>query len=238
MVHRKLLDDGTVVGIILAGGNGTRFGSRSPKQLAEVAGVPILGHTLHRLDSQGLAELVLASNEEYRWEIEEIARTHLVRTPHRIVSGGATRNESVANCVEEIDRENIKVILHDGVRPLVTSEVLQRVVRGLDKHRSVLPVVPSADPLVEVRQGIVEAFASRAVVMRGQSPQGFWLKDLVDALPRLREPSGFTTVYEVLCSIIDGFDVGVVDGDPENVKVTLPIDRVIVGQLLLDWDRR
>jgi 2-C-methyl-D-erythritol 4-phosphate cytidylyltransferase len=231
------MTDCSVVAVVLAGGVGSRFGDDSPKQLSTLAGHPIIHHALYRLDRCGAFDRVLVvGNPVWRHEISETASRAIQCTKWDYVDGGRTRNESVSAAVEALDLVEAKVLVHDSVRPLVTSALVHRVIDALDRGRAVLPVIPSVDPVVELKpDGTVAAFASRQTHVRGQSPQGFWLSDLRQAFVAdggaIDET--FTTIYELLLSKVDGVEVATVEGDLNNLKITLPIDRMVAGQLLL-----
>lgn len=233
-------DGPAIAAIVLAGGVGSRFGDGSPKQLTTLAGYPVLHHTLHRLDSyRAFDHLVVAGNPDWRDEIRDVA-THAVQvTSWTYVDGGASRNASVAAAVAALDLPEAKVLVHDSVRPLVTRELVARVTGALDGSRAVLPVIPSVDPLVVVEaDGTVSGFDSRQTHMRGQSPQGFWLSDLREAFARdgSAPVDAFSTIYELLLDRLPATTVTTVEGELNNLKITLPIDRVIAGQLLLQQE--
>lgn len=225
--------------IVLAGGTGSRFGSGTPKQLIRLAGHPILHHTLRRFDDPELiAGIYLPANVLWKSEIQDIATSAVTNVPLTVVDGGADRNESIRNAVEVMPDYNSKVLVHDGVRPLVPADLISRVVQELDHARSVLPVIQSADPLAVIDGSRVTRFESRERTFRGQSPQGFYLDDLrstfqpeYDVLTR-----GMTTLFEAIAVVDPELEIGVVEGDVNNLKITLPVDHMIAGRLLLEFD--
>lgn len=231
------VDHPGAIAVVLAGGIGSRFGDDSPKQLSNLAGHPILHHTLHRLDRlESIDHIVVVGNASWRDEIAETSAMAIQRASWNHVDGGRIRNESVAAAIATLDQAEAKVLVHDSVRPLVNGVLVDRVIAALDRHRAVLPVIPSVDPVVAIdSDGMAVAFESRLTHMRGQSPQGFWLSDLRSAFATDDEhlDESFTTIYELLLSRIEGLKVATVEGDLNNLKITMPIDRVIAGQLLL-----
>lgn len=225
------------VAIVVAGGQGSRFGSGVPKQLVNLGGHPILHHTLRRLDeASAVTGVIIAANREWQTEIAEIAEYSLRKTPHVVVDGGSSRNESILSALEPLATldQNLPILVHDAVRPFIKDEIISRVLEGLREHRAVIPVVASADPLVRVSGDTVVAFEERTEVYRGQSPQGFYLGDLKRAFSNRDDLGSYATAFEVLRSHDPEIAIGYVDGDMDNIKITTPVDHVIAGQLLLE----
>lgn len=226
----------SVNAVILAGGVGSRFSSGAPKQLANLAGHPILHHTVRRFaDCRFIDSLFIAANPEWHDQIERIVRRAVHDKPWVLVDGGESRNDSVHAAVDSMADVEARVLVQDGVRPLVSEELILRVVERLETARSVVPVIPSADPLVLVDGTRVGHVVSRETHMRGQSPQGFWLSDLRAAFCSGQQNSAgdYSTLFEFLAARIEGFETQTVDGEFSNIKVTMPVDRMIAGQILL-----
>jgi len=229
-----------VVAVILAGGTGSRFGGPTPKQLARLAGHPVLHHTLHRFDEPTLIDsVVVVANTEWISEILDACESALRAVPFIVADGGQSRNESVRNALQALnDYAAARVLVHDGVRPLVTRSLIERVAEELRRERCVIPVVPSVDPIVVVEKQRAVAFGDRSAVYRGQSPQGFLLEDLrrvfCDDTSNSREVLAAPTIYEVLMRATPGLIPKVIDGDLSNIKITMPVDHMIAGRLLLE----
>lgn len=225
-----------VVAVVLAGGSGSRFGADIPKQLVDLAGQPILYHALRAFDDAGLADLVvIPANPAWYPEIAKIASQALRHVQYTVVDGGVARNASVANSLAVIPFEEAKVLVHDGVRPLVSAELILRVSNGLDSAACVIPTIPSIDPVVRVddRDGRVTKFLARSSTLRGQSPQGFWLGNL----RRIFETEAIVadsrdTIFELILDYDPATNIRHVQGDLNNVKVTMPVDRAIATAIL------
>ena len=225
------------VAVVVAGGQGSRFGSDIPKQLVSLAGYPILHHTLRKFEeAASVSYVVVVANPDWNAEIVDIANYALRRTPHHVVDGGPSRNSSVARAIAElldVAGETL-VLVHDGVRPFANEDVILRVAKALEQFRAVIPVIPSADPLVSIDGESVRGFEKRSEVVRGQSPQGFILDDLRRAFASGRSIDDFETLFELLLSVDPGITIGHVAGDMHNIKITTPIDRAIAGQIIMD----
>jgi 2-C-methyl-D-erythritol 4-phosphate cytidylyltransferase len=228
-----------VVSVVLAGGVGSRFGDDVPKQLADLAGRPILYHALRAFDDESLADLVvIPANPAWYAEIKSIAEDALRRVQYTIVEGGDARNTSVAYALTAIPFDQAKVLIHDGVRPLVTSSLIRRVTLALDTASCVIPAIPSIDPVIRVGKRTVKEFYPRSDTLRGQSPQGFWLtqlREVFQAQDTVAESRD--TVFELLLDFNPGAVLHHVAGDLNNIKVTMPIDRAVATAILSQLDR-
>jgi 2-C-methyl-D-erythritol 4-phosphate cytidylyltransferase len=226
-----------VIVIVLAGGMGTRLGRATPKQLLYLGGEPILERTLRRFaDGRRFQTVAVVANSEWIEEIEKISVRALAgRANFRVVAGGRSRNESVWNAVQMFNEEaNIRCLVHDGVRPLVTDRLINSVLDALLRARAVIPIVDAVDPLFRVVNGRVISVEARTEVFRGQSPQGFWLHDLRFALSQvgIQDMGKFSTLYEVLQSTCPEVEIASVQGELQNLKITQGVDMMTAEQIL------
>lgn len=205
--------------IIVAGGSGTRMGADLPKQFIELDGKPILMHTLdalYEVDSEMQLILVLPESQMEYWE--ELCRKHHWTVPHLLANGGATRFLSVKSGLEKASGELVGV--HDGVRPFVTTDMLDRCFETAAAKRASVPVVPIVQSLRVVSvngNSAVNRDEFRAV----QTPQCFQTSVLKDAFAKTQKTdySDDATVVE-----LSGVPITLVEGDEENIKVTTPFD--------------
>ena len=164
--------------IILAGGDGNRFGGEQPKQFVRLAGDAILLRTLRRLHGAAIGRLVVVSHPRWIDETSRlIAEAGLPASMDiLVVAGGATRNESTRNGLAALDGSDDDIVLvHDAVRPLLPLEVIQRAIEPIISGRADATdtVIPSADTLVIVDGEDVVEIPDRARYRRGQTPQTF-----------------------------------------------------------------
>lgn len=234
-------DTSPTVAIILAGGAGSRFGGPNPKQLVSLAGQPILAHTLRKFSTNdaSIDMAVIVGNADWELEIKEVCERNFGKQQYQLVSGGESRNASVHAAVDALyGYDEARVLIHDGVRPLVSKELISRVTNSLSGAGCVMPVIPSVDPIVQVSEGMVIDFQDRSSYYRGQSPQGFWLTDLRHAFKKAEETFGsdgpFSTVYELVRFSDPDFVIRTVPGDLNNLKITMPVDHLMAGRLLLE----
>ena len=215
--------------IIVAGGKGLRMGGELPKQFIPLHGKPVLMHTLevfHCWDSSAQLVLVIPKEHQSYWDM--LCRELNCEVPHRTVDGGETRFHSVQNGLREVvDCDLIGV--HDGVRPMVTPEVIEACFRAAEEKGAAIPVVPLIETIRE-RTGEQNRSVDRNDFWIVQTPQVFCRDWLLDAYNQPYRP-GFTddaTVVE--CS---GKTIHPVEGNVENIKITTPLDLVVAEKLLL-----
>ena len=216
--------------IIVAGGSGTRMGADRPKQFLLLRGEPVLLHTLRRFADPALAVreivLVLPADQVDIWQ--GLCAQFSVDIPHRLVTGGATRWASVkAGLAALKEHHEGLVAVHDGVRPLVSRQVVERTYAAAATHAAAAAAVMPKDSVRLVSQhGSAAQNRSRLRLM--QTPQTFEI-DLLRrayAMPELASFTDDATVVDDLCR------VQLVDGDYRNLKITTPEDLVVAEALL------
>lgn len=218
--------------VIVAGGRGVRFGEAGPrKQFRELAGVPVAARACRPfLDAPGVEVVILVVPPDVAAEPPGWVR----RLEVTVTAGGAERRDSVARGLAELPGGVATVLVHDGVRPLVTLDLVERVLSAAAGGSGAIPVLPLRDTVKEVREdGTVLRTLERSRLRRVQTPQGF----PVEALRRAHREVGAdvpATDDASLCEAA-GLEVRTVAGEPENLKVTTPEDLARAARIL---DRR
>ena len=162
--------------IVLAGGDGNRFGGELPKQFVRLAGDAILLRTLRRLSALPMDRIVVVSHARWLTETRRIVESAGLGVETLVVAGGTTRNESTRSGLAALGADdNDVVVVHDAVRPLVPVEVFQRSIEPVASGRADATdtVIPSADTLVIVEGEEVVEIPDRSRYRRGQTPQVF-----------------------------------------------------------------
>lgn len=223
--------------IVLAGGDGNRFGGEMPKQFIRLAGEPILLRTVRALAAASFDDLVIVAHPSWLAETEALVATAGLDLPIRVVAGGATRNESTRSGLEALGAaEDDVVLVHDAVRPLVPLEVILRALEPVVSGRadSTDTVIPSADTLVIIEDDQVIEIPERGRYRRGQTPQVFRMATLTAAY-RAAEQAGDLSATDD-CSLVlrhvPGARLLAVAGDEVNVKITTRIDMVMADRML------
>jgi 2-C-methyl-D-erythritol 4-phosphate cytidylyltransferase len=227
-----------VIVIIPAAGLGTRMAppskaSKTPsKQFTELGGTPILIHTLRRFAaSSPISEIVVALRKDEIPGFRERLQTEaadVLRKKVDLVEGGEHRQHSVANALGAIAAEADDIILiHDAVRPFVTPEIIEAVIRGAEKFGAAIAGLPAVDTIKKVERtadgALITATIPREHVVMAQTPQGFRYHALKKAFDEARA-DGFIGTDEASLLERSGHEVAVVMGSPKNIKITTPGD--------------
>lgn len=217
--------------IIVAGGKGERMGANTPKQFLELKGKPILMHTIEKFRSafQDI-EIILAlpENQIDFWE-ELCVLHHFPFSPNRVVKGGKTRFESVKNALTQVTKKSV-VAIHDGVRPLVSTETLNSCFTVAEEKGNAIPVVEVIDSLrhVSKQEGTNKA-VTRSCYKAVQTPQCFSSELILKAYEQEFNPA-FTDDASVVERL--GDTINLVDGNIENIKITTQQDLLLAEALL------
>jgi len=221
--------------IIPAAGSGTRVGAGRPKQFLELAGAPILVHTLRRFDGcPDIEALIVALPEGEIDNFSAILGSAGLSKPVRLVVGGRERSDSIRNALEEARTFAPEVVVvHDAVRPFVTSAQITSVVERAGVVGAAILALPATDTIKEVEDGLVRQTLDRRRIYRAQTPQAFRF----DLLWRANEAARSDGVAAALATddslLVErlGEPVAVIVGSPNNIKITTPEDLVIAASL-------
>jgi len=215
--------------IIVAGGSGQRMGSTTPKQFLLLDDVPVLMHSI-RAFSQSTSgmEIILVLPEAHISTWDMLCSEHNFSIPHLRVAGGNTRGDSVKNGLDAIAAAKGVVAVHDGVRPLVSKEIISKGFILASKGHNAVPCTEITDSL---RQITTEGSTpiDRSMIRRIQTPQCFPLNVLRKAY---QSPSfrNFTDDAQLVESL--GFAITLFEGSPENLKITTALDLHLASLLL------
>jgi 2-C-methyl-D-erythritol 4-phosphate cytidylyltransferase len=214
--------------LIVAGGVGSRMGAELPKQFIELAGKPILVWTIRRFldfDPETDLVLVLPASQFERWQ--QISDQFQLAGKISLVSGGETRFQSVKNGLDAISGDGI-VFIHDGVRPLVSHETLQNCFQTALEKGNALPVSPVVESLRQIDAG-ASRHIDRSAYRLVQTPQTFHTSLIKKAYQQTE--NDFFTDDASVCEAT-GIQIHLVDGNPENIKITNPMDLRVAEALL------
>jgi len=226
--------------ILPAAGLGTRMAplaapgkkSAPSKQFTELAGTPILIHTLRKFAAvPQVTEIWVALRRSeisgFRARLEQEA-PDVLRKKVEFVEGGEQRQQSVANALHAISASPEDIVLvHDAVRPLVTAEIIEDVLRAAEKHGAAIAGLPAVDTVKQVERkpegAVIHTTVPRASVVLAQTPQGFRYELLKKAFDDAAA-DGFLGTDEASLLERAGIPVAVVMGSPRNLKITAPAD--------------
>jgi len=212
--------------IIVAAGQGTRFGSDLPKQFLLLCGRPILAHTLLRFEqAEPITAVALVAATEWRSYIErEILTRFQIKKCRHLVSGGAHRQDSVWAGLQALNpAAGSVVVVHDAVRPLFSLALLARVLAGCEQAEGCIPGLPPKDTVKEVAVHNVVRTVNRDQLRLAQTPQAFRAHALKQAFQRARQENFYATDEAGLIEHLGGKVVWV-EGEEKNLKITTPSD--------------
>lgn len=214
----------TLAAILVAAGRGSRAGGEKPKQWQMLAGRPVAAHALAAFRARPeFARIILVIHPDDRTEAEAIAGTA------RIVTGGATRAQSVRNALTALEGQDIsRVLIHDAARPCLTAELITRLVAALEMSAAAAPALAVTDALWRGQDGKVTGVQPREGLFRAQTPQAFHFAPILAA----HRAHGGEASDDVEVARAAGLDVTIVEGEEENLKLTWPGDFVRAARIL------
>ena len=217
--------------IIVAGGKGARMGTTLPKQLLTLNNLPILMHTIELFHSHPAVTeepvVVLPPDQLSNWR--QLIKQYNFSVPHELTEGGASRFQSVRNGLKKVPRGAI-VGIHDGVRPLVSGDVIEKTYRLARQHDAVVPVIKPAETLRKINEnGSGSSTVNRDNYLLVQTPQVF-KSDLIKEAYQSEPNEKFTDDASVVEQA--GYQIYLTDGNKENIKITTPFDLLLAETLM------
>ncbi|GGT08328.1 bifunctional cytidylyltransferase/SDR family oxidoreductase [Streptomyces chromofuscus] len=230
--------------VILAGGTGRRVGLSIPKQLLKIAGKAVIEHTLTTFEkADSIDDVVVLMTPGYVPDVEKIVAGAGLKKVTRIIEGGCTRNETTERAIAALgeglaEDEDLNVLFHDAVRPLLSQRVIDDCVAALERYQAVDVAIPSADTVIVTRthgeEGeFITEIPDRSRLRRGQTPQAFRLSTIKRAYEVAAGDPNFqaTDDCSVVLRYLPDVPIHVVAGDEYNMKVTQPVDVFIADKL-------
>lgn len=213
--------------IVVAGGKGLRMGASVPKQFLLLSGKPLLMHTLeafYKTDPEIKLILVLPESQQDYWK--ELCVKYDFKLPYQIASGGDTRFDSVRSGMVLIEDDGL-VAIHDGVRPFVNADLIERGFDAAERFGAAIPVVQLTESIRKL-DGETSFSVHRETFRSVQTPQTFRV-DLLKKAYLLSYMESFTDDASVVEAA--GYKVELIEGNPENIKITTTIDLLMAEQM-------
>lgn len=222
------------IAVILAGGVGERLGMSTPKQFFKVAGKMVVEHTVDVFErNPRIDEIAIVSNPMLISDFENIVLRNKWRKVKKILKGGKERYDSSLSAIRAYQDEDVNLVFHDAVRPLVSQRILNDVIDALKDHRAIDVAIPSADTIIEVDdKGYISSIPDRSKLRRGQTPQAFDRQLIADAYERALKDPQFKTTDD--CGVVRKYSdepVFVVRGEESNMKLTYREDTYMLDKL-------
>ncbi|MCK4573299.1 MAG: 2-C-methyl-D-erythritol 4-phosphate cytidylyltransferase [candidate division Zixibacteria bacterium] len=222
------------VALIVAAGSSTRLAGDVPKQFREVCGRPVLSWTISRFEAaESIDDIVLVVAEEFL-----LHATQAVVDPcgfakvSKIVIGGETRRESVLNGLKALPISTKLVAIHDGARPLVSPEDIDRVVDAAASERAAILAVKAVDTVKRARQGFILSTLERDSLYLAQTPQVFQYDLIMEAHNQIDDIENQQITDDASLVEARGFKVRIIEPSTLNFKVTTADDLHLAESVL------
>lgn len=224
------------IAVLLAGGSGKRMGGPTPKQFIEVAGCTILEHSIRAFSQHSdIDEIVIVSHADYLDLVGSIAKPY-PKVRH-IVPGGKERYDSTLAALHlYADRQDdVRVLIHDCVRCLVSQRIITDCITALDTYQAVDVAIPCTDTICEVNdEGHIVRIPPRSALRNVQTPQAFHLQTIAEAYRIGLADPNFVTTDD--CGVVHHYlpqePIFVVQGESTNIKITYPEDLILAEKVL------
>ncbi len=218
--------------IIAAAGSGERLNASMIKSLVLLKGKPLFLFSLGTFNKIfSVDSMILVVSEKHQWEFEHTLKQYPLEKVTRVVAGGLTRAQSVAHGLKALDKDTDCVIIHDAARPFVTMELVEKTIKGCQKHRAVITAVPVKPTIkkVDAKTMTVKETLDRKTLWEVQTPQAFHKNTILKAHRQYKgeEPTDDAMMVEKL-----GVPVKVVEGDYKNIKITTAEDLLLAETFL------
>lgn len=222
-----------IAAVIVAGGRSSRMGKGVDKLFLKLGDVPIIAHTLMKFQNcQAVKHINLVVRADARGNFQAVTRDYRIAKVRQIVGGGAERQNSVWNGLEALPKGTDIVLIHDGARPCVTDELINRTIYSAREFGSGIAACKIADTIKEVDDdGRIISTVPRDRLWAVQTPQAFRYDLIMRAYRNVIEKNAHVTDDASAVELL-GEPVHIVQSLPTNLKVTTPADLSIAGVLL------
>lgn len=228
------------IAVIFAGGSGVRMGAGKPKQFIEIDGKPIIVYTLELFENHPeIDDIYVACKEDYIERLHKLLRRFDITKVRSVVPGGNTGLDSIYRGLQaaaaDCDCSDV-VLIHDGVRPCITSNLISRVIASVKKSGSGIPTTSLVEtPVISTDGENIESLPARKDCYTAQAPQGFRLGEIIAAHDKVRANNPDYEGIIDCCTLVHsiGGSTSMVRGNRGNIKVTTPEDLYIFRGMLL-----
>lgn len=224
------------VAIILAGGTGKRLGADIPKQFLKVNNKMIIEYTIEAFQNNDrIDEIAIVCHVNYsQYFLESIKKNNYSKIK-KILNGGDSRFLSSLAAIRAYDGEDeMKILFHDGVRPLITNDIINNCIDQLDEYNAVGTGIETTDTIWKVEKGTIQNIPDRRTIFRAQTPQGFKYNTIKKAYDMAMSDKTLPVTDD--CGVIKHYlkneKIGVVMGDERNIKITRKEDLLLFNDIL------
>ena len=215
--------------LIFAGGAGRRMNSRSkPKQFLKLYGKEIIIHTLENFQNHPEVDnIVVVCIKGWITYLQNLLAQYGMSKVRIIVAGGKTGQESIYNglcALSDFAPEDSIVLVHDGVRPFVTDSLISDCIKSVKKNGSAITVTPATETIIELKDAKIQNITDRSKCYLAKAPQCFYLGELLEAHKKALKDGKNDMIDSATLMKHYGHDLYMVEGSPDNIKITTPAD--------------
>ena len=223
------------IAIILAGGSGRRMGGPLPKQFLEVNNRTILEYTIDKFEhAECIDEIAIVTHPDYVDKMQQIISSNPWKKVTQVLLGGKERTDSTLSALRSYTNEDDRLLIHDGVRPMVSQQIIQNVCSALSEYDVVNLAIPAVDTIIEVKDGVMVAAPRRDLLRQVQTPQGFKRETLALAYEKALADPDFMATDD--CGVVFKYHpaspIKIVEGETSNIKITYKEDLEILKKHL------
>lgn len=221
------------IALILASGTGSRCNLGIPKQFAKINNKTILEYTVNAFETHELIDgIYLVTSKEFLEKVKELTKNY--KKVQKVIQGGKTRKDSSYNGISAIKEIEAKVLIHDGVRPLISKDIITNCIKELEEKSAICVAIDSTDTIYEINENnTIKAIPQRKFLKRAQTPQCFKLS-LIKKAHELanNDPNCLVTDDCGLVQYYNLTDIYLTQGDENNIKITYKEDLDFVKKQL------
>lgn len=221
------------IALILASGTGSRCNLGIPKQFAKINNKTILEYTVNAFETHELIdEIYLVTSKEFLEKVKELTKNY--KKVQKVIQGGKTRKDSSYNGISAINEIEAKVLIHDGVRPLISKDIITNCIKELEEKSAICVAIDSTDTIYEINENnTIKAIPQRKFLKRAQTPQCFKLS-LIKKAHELanNDPNCLVTDDCGLVQYYNLTDIYLTQGNENNIKITYKEDLDFVKKQL------
>lgn len=216
--------------IIPAAGSGSRYSKNKNKLFEKINGIPVIVHSLIKIASVSrINEIIICSSEDVNADIVDLIKEYNIQKDIKVIKGGKTRQESVFNALKCLQNDSCDfVLIHDGVRPLITNQIIDNAIDLAINKGAVIVAVPTKDTIkkVQTQSSQVIETVDRSNLWNVQTPQIFKYQDIFNAHIKF-ENQDFTDDSALMEK--SGIPVFIVEGSYKNIKITTEEDLLVAN---------
>ncbi|MCL1823566.1 MAG: 2-C-methyl-D-erythritol 4-phosphate cytidylyltransferase [Oscillospiraceae bacterium] len=217
--------------LIAAGGASSRMNGED-KLFTDLCGVPVIIRAVKAFeDAESISEIIIAAKAGNKEKISSLCEEYSITKLKAVVSGGKNRQESVLNALKEVSTDIGFIAVHDGARPLIKPESIEKIIKFAYEKEAVIPAVRVKDTIKTVQNGKIIATPDRSGLYAAQTPQVFKLSNYKEAI---QYTSDIPVTDDAMLMAEADFEVFITEGDYNNIKITTPDDLIFARSLLAE----